>query len=123
MVRRCQIRWLVLGAVVSLVLLMSSANTASASCGDYVHIRPTKQSANTDTPTPPPCHGPNCRQAPPAPMPSPVAPTVSAHPQDAVLTSATPSESPGGFRFVSEPVLFTPRTRTSIFHPPRSSAL
>jgi hypothetical protein len=117
---RCQIRWLVFGALVPFVLLLGGANTALASCGDYVHVLPTKQSASTDTPTPPPCHGPNCRQAPPAPMPPPVAPTVSAQPQDAVLTAATPAESPGGFRFVSEPVLATQRTLTLIFHPPRS---
>jgi hypothetical protein len=123
MARRCQIRWLVLGALTPFVLLLSSANTASASCGEYVHILPTESSANSDTPTPPPCHGPNCRQAPPAPMPSPVAPAVSAQPQDAVLTSATLAESQGSFRFVSEPVLSTPRTLTSIFHPPRSAAL
>ena len=102
---------------------------ANAGCGDYVTVagQPAYHHA---MPTPPtddakpdpmrgPCRGPHCSLSDSTPIP--FAPTTVAQPgpTDAILATATPTESQRRGRVHSPSVHVPVRPASAIFHPPR----
>lgn len=104
------------------LLFAGDPPSAAASCGDHVLILPPGQTAPDADPAVPakkPCSGPGCREAPPAPMPTPPpAPTtVSLH--DAILAALLPPATVGEEWARYEPSPSPRRAAVAIFHPPR----
>jgi hypothetical protein len=111
--------------VAAVVLLTAAGSSASASCGDYVHVLPAGVSAPAEPqPQPPadcPCKHGRCDKAP-APVPPPPTPpgSVGGPTHDAVLDAvAAESQSATGYvrDFGRDLVRRSP---SAIFHPPRS---
>jgi hypothetical protein len=104
------------------LLFAGDPPSASASCGDYVHILTPGQTATdtgTTAPHQKPCSGPGCREAPPAPMPTPPPAPTTVSPHDAILSALLPPAPAGGEWECTEPILSPRRAATAIFHPPR----
>jgi hypothetical protein len=109
----------------AVVLLAASASTASASCGDYVHVLPAGLSVgepSTDRPLPvSPCSQGRCEKAPAPTTPSP-APAGASGGQvlEAVLASVDAIQ-PTRAAFGTDSDSQLPcRFPSAIFHPPRS---
>ena len=116
-------------AMLLVVAACVTPDRAKAGCGDYVTIlngdpaaaHHTADSAKPDH-SPPPCHGPNCSNAPvddPAPL-APVAPT-GPEVKDVAAPLVTGGEKGDArTRFDRDPFAARPIYRaSSIFHPPR----
>lgn len=116
---RSPIRGALLGLIVPTVLLLTGA-TASASCGDYVHVLPAGVATGAPAPPKAPCRGPNCQDAPrhpPAPAPT-TAPSTA--PQDAVLASFVTIDAAEGRWPLAECFPVPHHVPSGIFHPPRA---
>lgn len=118
-------RWLFTIGLMPLVMLCATGNSASASCGDYLHIvndNPATQNGDTPVQPRPPCNGPSCRQSPATPAPMPITVTVTEHQTpDAILTAS--AELIAVQTTVLTDAVFSAChvPAGAIFHPPRLS--
>lgn len=120
LVFRC-VRWLAPG-VLPVLLLLASAGTAAADCGDHVRILPKGAVATPEQPKPPcPCQGPACDRHPDAPAaPAPASSVPTAPPSDLLLTTADDPDPGRGRPFARDLSAVPVAGLTSIFHPPRA---
>jgi hypothetical protein len=117
-------RWLGI-ACIGLMWCGFSAQTASASCGDWLQshangtdARPSNQ--HSETPAPRPCHGPGCRGELPLAPATPSVPTVRTSQDLACLFDSlvVKSESSNEWALTGEP-LPSFAVDSDIFRPPR----
>jgi hypothetical protein len=105
-------------AVATVAALALFSGTASAQCGNYVHIA-VEQSGNSPVPRQP-CHGPNCSQKPAAPSsPAPVSPAPSQVKECVADVGSTTDRGPSHWSLPTSIALALPQFDDSIFHPPR----
>jgi hypothetical protein len=114
---------------VAAVLLLTGASSASASCGDYVHVRgksgsPTAEQAADTMPGHPPADSPcsrgECnRPSDHSPAPTPPAPTGPTA-TDAALAAVVAIQPALGRPGWDDPSELPTSTPSSVFHPPRA---
>lgn len=110
--------WVV--AILGGMLFAGDPPTASASCGDYLHILPPGEVAPATEMPVRPCSGPGCQQTPPEPMPAPPPAPTTFTGHDAILTALVPPEPSGGGWVRIDPLFSAQFTSVGIFHPPRA---
>lgn len=109
--------------LVAAVLFLAGTSTASASCGDYVHVRNKSEAVDTVPAHPPadsPCSRGECNRpsdhSPIPPPPAPTGPTAT----DAALTAVVAVQPTAGWPGWGEPAVLPSSAPSSVFHPPRA---
>jgi len=127
---RTVIRAIGITLAITVGVVFSSAR-ASASCGDYVHIagQPADQAITLPAPHDrdglprPPCHGPNCSNHSPEPVPPFTAPVVESLGAKGLVARSHADDRAGGSsahsipRSIGSPV----HLPSAIFDPPRAA--